>query len=276
MKDFKTLLTRTISGIIYIAIIIGCILGGETSLLIMASVFAGLAVIEFARISHEAGIKRLPAILLDIAGCICLCFSVWIFPIFVWIFVMLCRFIEELYLKDENPLANLSHSMMSQIYIGLPFGLMVAVVSFFNTCNILLAVFLFIWINDTGAFVVGSLLGRHRLFERISPKKSWEGFFGGLFFNIVAAALLCSYCSGFFGLQPSMVIWLGLAVIVTVFGTWGDLVESLIKRTLHIKDSGNLIPGHGGILDRIDSLLLVMPAVFLYLFAITQYPNPIL
>ena len=134
---------------------------------------------------------------------------------------------------------------------------------------ILLAMFFFIWINDTGAFLVGSMAGRHRLFERISPKKSWEGFFGGLFFCI-GFAFLCRYClDGLFNLEhvgADIGFWLGMAITVSVFGTWGDLVESLIKRGLHIKDSGNLIPGHGGILDRIDSLLLVLPSIFLYYF----------
>jgi phosphatidate cytidylyltransferase len=119
-----------------------------------------------------------------------------------------------------------------------------------------------IWLNDTGAYCVGSLLGKHRLCERLSPKKSWEGFFGGLVFCI-AAGIVASYILSD-SIYSFMIITISLGVVVCVFATVGDLFESLIKRTLHVKDSGNLIPGHGGILDRIDSLLFVAPAVFFF------------
>lgn len=268
MKNISKLITRTISGLIYIALIIGAILLGEDALLILSSLFAVIAVIEFTSILSKDGAVNLPVLLLDMAGCISLCFGIFIFPLFFWIFILLIRFIEELYIKENNPIRSLGISMLTQLYIGLPLGLMVALGTFFGNANVLLAIFFFIWINDTGAFVVGSLIGRNRLFERISPKKSWEGFFGGLIFNIIASILFCQFCPEFFGIESSLPLWISLAVIVTIFATWGDLIESLIKRTLHIKDSGNIIPGHGGILDRIDSLLMVMPASFLFFLAI--------
>ena len=116
-----------------------------------------------------------------------------------------------------------------------------------------------IWINDTGAFIVGSTLGKHRLFERISPKKSWEGFLEDCCSTLSQLSYSINIVATFFSLDGlSLAGWLGLGAIATVFSTWGDLVESMIKRNLHIKDSGNIIPGHGGILDRIDSLLFVM------------------
>lgn len=263
--DLKKLTVRTLSGIIYCGIIIGCILAGHEAVAIMASVFGVLAIIEFSKICSDLNVRRIPTLLLDIAGCVSLCFGVYIFPILLWIAIMIGRFIEELYINDEHPLRNLAHSMMSQIYIGVPLGCAVGISYMFNKPETLLAVFLFLWINDTGAFLVGSTIGRHRLFERISPKKSWEGFFGGLIFNLAAAFIFCKYCSDFFGLESNLPLWLGLSVVVSIFGTWGDLVESLIKRTLHIKDSGKILPGHGGILDRIDSLLLAAPAVLVYL-----------
>ena len=263
--DLKKLLVRASSGLIYVGIIIGCIFWGLIPVACMASVFAILACIEFARITHELDSRNLPHLILDIAGCVCLCFGAWIYPLLAWIAILMFRMIEQLYNTGSNPLADIAHSMMTQLYIGLPMGLMVATGDLYSTTHVLLAIFFFIWINDTGAFLVGSMLGRHRLFERISPKKSWEGFFGGLLFNIVASILFCVLCSGFFGLPSSLALWIGLGVIVTVLATWGDLVESMIKRSLGIKDSGNLIPGHGGILDRIDSTLFVMPASFIYL-----------
>lgn len=154
---------------------------------------------------------------------------------------------------------------MTQIYIGIPLGAMTLIGEWWNL-HIVLALCLMIWINDTGAFLVGSTLGKHRLFERISPKKSWEGFFGGLVFNIAASYFFSLHSISFFSIDWNYGQWIGLGIATTLFATWGDLVESMIKRDLRIKDSGNIIPGHGGILDRIDSLLMVMPASLLYLF----------
>ena len=264
----KNLVLRTVFGIVYCAIIILCVCLGETATILLASAFAVLGVLELTKIFGNLNSNRIPTILLDIAGCICLCFGIYIFPIAMWIGVMICRLIEELYIKSENPIKGLSESMMSQIYIGVPMGCMVGLATLFESPMILLAIFFFIWINDTGAFCVGSLIGKHRLFERISPKKSWEGFFGGLVFNVAFSLLFCYQFPEFFGMEANPWKWVGLATLVTIFGTWGDLVESLLKRTMHIKDSGHLIPGHGGILDRIDSLLLVAPAALLYLIMI--------
>ena len=267
--DLKKLLTRTLSGVIYCAIIILCIFWGTSAVTIMASLFGVLAVIEFTKMTTGRLQGRIIPLLLDIAGTVCLCCSTSIYPIAFWIIVMICRFVVGLYMKDENPLRSLGVSALSQLYIGIPLGCMVAIADLSARTEALLAVFLFLWINDTGAFLTGSLFGRHKLFERISPKKSWEGFIGGYLFNLIAAALFAIYCPHFFefGLYTSNSIgfWLGLATVVTVFGTWGDLVESLMKRTMHLKDSGHLIPGHGGILDRIDSLLLAAPAVLVYM-----------
>lgn len=269
--DIRKLSVRTISGIIYIGIIIAAILSGTYAVALLAILFSVLAVIEFAKICSDLSVKRIPTLILDIVGCICLSLGTFYVPLFLWIIILIARFVEELYIVSDNPLKSLSHSMVSQLYIGLPLGCMVAIADNFCSPTVLLAVFIFIWINDTGAFVIGSLFGRNRLFERISPKKSWEGFFGGVVFNCITAALLCHFVSDYFALPTDYWQWLGLACIVSVFATWGDLVESLIKRHLHIKDSGNMIPGHGGILDRIDSLLLVAPAVYIYLTALEWF-----
>ncbi len=265
--DLKKLLTRTVSGLIYCVIIVGCILLGSTGVLVLGGVLSAIACIEFSRISHEFTIRTIPVIILDIAGCLFLCLGYLGFTIIIWVAIMLARFIEQLYIKSEYPLKDLAHSMMSQIYIGVPMGIMAAIAVLLDPM-IVLAIFIFIWINDTGAFLVGSLMGRHKLFERVSPKKTWEGFIGGLVFCIGFSILFYYTANRFFGMESSLHanlgIWLGLATVVSIFGTWGDLVESMIKRTLHIKDSGNIIPGHGGILDRIDSLLLALPACAIY------------
>ena len=135
--------------------------------------------------------------------------------------------------------------------------------------------------NDTGAYCVGSLIGRHKLFPRISPGKSWEGSIGGGIVVLLVAYLIYLFDSGQLtyladaGFRSSgmltMAQWLGLGLVVVVFGTWGDLVESLFKRTLGIKDSGSILPGHGGMLDRFDSSLLAIPAAVVYLYTISLF-----
>jgi phosphatidate cytidylyltransferase len=143
-----------------------------------------------------------------------------------------------------------------------------------------LSVFIFLWMNDTGAYCIGSLIGRHKLFPRISPAKSWEGSIGGAIVVLLVAYGINILDNGGlylndFGIKPcgmlSMPEWLGLGLVVVIFGTWGDLIESLFKRTLGIKDSGSILPGHGGMLDRFDSSLLAIPAAVVYLYTISLF-----
>jgi phosphatidate cytidylyltransferase len=162
--------------------------------------------------------------------------------------------------------------MMAQMYVALPFALLNVLAFHADKVTeqigynpiLPLSVFIFLWLSDTGAYCFGSLFGKHRLFERISPKKSWEGSVGGAALSMLASLPMAQ-------LFPFMNVgeWAGLAIVVVVFGTWGDLTESLLKRRLHIKDSGNILPGHGGMLDRFDSSLLAIPAAVVYLYAIT-------
>lgn len=268
--DLKKLSIRTLSGLIYVAIILSAIYCGQYGIMALATLFGVLATIELSKICGLADRQHLPMLLLDVASTICLVNSAALIPVFVWIGVLIIRFIIQLYSHDTNPLKDMAHSALTQIYIGVPLALMVFTAYMADSAMVLLALFLMIWINDTGAFLVGCTIGRHKLFERISPKKTWEGFMGGLIFNIIAAILFCKYCP-MFKISDNVWIWIGFALVVSIFGTWGDLIESMIKRQLQIKDSGNLIPGHGGILDRIDSLLLAAPAIFLYLLITIWY-----
>ena len=169
--------------------------------------------------------------------------------------------------------------MMSQLYIDLPFS-MLNVLAFQSDADgvhyvwtLPLSVFVFLWINDTGAYLCGSLLGKHKLFPRISPGKSWEGSIGGGILVMIVAVLvwylLEQYDQNALGLNA--LEWAGLGLVIVVFGTWGDLVESLFKRTLGIKDSGNILPGHGGMLDRFDSSLMAIPAAVVYLYTLTAF-----
>ena len=188
-----------------------------------------------------------------------------------YLFLILYLFISELYKKQPNPLNNWAYAMMSQIYIALSFALLNVLayhssatesVSQYNPI-LPLSIFIFNWVNDTGAYCTGMLFGKHRLFERISPKKSWEGSIGGAVFSIIAAIVLAHFFTFL-----STGVWIGLGLTVVVFGTWGDLTESLMKRTLGIKDSGNILPGHGGMLDRFDSTLMAVPAAVVYLYLV--------
>jgi cytidylyltransferase family len=185
-------------------------------------------------------------------------------------------FISELYAKANDPINNWAYTMFGQMYIALPLS-MINVLAFRQAGNetyfyylLPLSVFIFLWTNDTGAYCSGSLFGKHKLFPRISPAKSWEGSIGGGILVLLVAALI-----GYLETQSDAPInlsipqWLGLGLVVVVFGTWGDLVESLFKRTIGIKDSGNILPGHGGMLDRFDSSLMAIPASVVYLYSLT-------
>ncbi len=272
----KSLVTRSITGIIYVGLIVGAIFGGAGWFYALALLFGVLGIVEFDRLANN---ERLSAatILLDILGTASI---ITIFAaravnprfltagLFCTLVYLVGRLISQLYISDGNALRHYAISFMGQLYIAIPLGLLTALYSF--SPSVVLVLFIMIWLNDTGAFCVGSLIGSHRLFERISPKKSWEGFFGGLAFCIACGILCHFYYPGVFRAMSLLEV-LGFSAVVSIFGTWGDLVESLIKRTLGVKDSGKILPGHGGILDRVDSLLLVSPAVMAYLLVLAVY-----
>lgn len=265
----KNLITRTITGTLFVGLIILALTLGYNYLFL--SVFASilvLALIEFYGLTQH---RNSVTFIIDTFGGLALFFgmnyatyygasTICFIP---YLFYILLRFVIQLYNKEADPLRNWAYSFMGQIYVALPIALLCAIYNLFGS-YVLLALFIFIWVNDTGAFCVGCTIGKHRLFERISPKKSWEGFFGGMFFCIIAAIIFSSYTPGYFtGL--TLTEWILLSILTSIFATWGDLCESLIKRTLNVKDSGKLLPGHGGILDRIDSLLIVSPMALLFL-----------
>jgi phosphatidate cytidylyltransferase len=187
--------------------------------------------------------------------------------------MMLIIMVIELYRKQEKPFDSLAHTFFPILYTAVPFS-MFPFSAFFRTgLNSLLpheiisfspggiiGFFILIWANDTGAYLTGVSFGRHRLMERISPKKSWEGFFGGL----IIAALTAWLLSGWFGVVDN-IHWVIIAVIISIAGTYGDLVESMLKRSTGVKDSGTIMPGHGGFLDRFDSAIISFPLVYLFI-----------
>ena len=271
-------LQRAITGVIFVAVLVGCILGGPISFTILFALISALTINEFGNIVNRMEHPRMNKPISILAGLfLFLCFGyIGVVPganeIFIpYLFLILYLFISELYKKQPNPLNNWAYAMMSQIYIALSFALLNVLayhssatesVSQYNPI-LPLSIFIFNWVNDTGAYCTGMLFGKHRLFERISPKKSWEGSIGGAVFSIIAAIVLAHFFTFL-----STGVWIGLGLTVVVFGTWGDLTESLMKRTLGIKDSGNILPGHGGMLDRFDSTLMAVPAAVVYLYLV--------
>ncbi|WP_177867021.1 phosphatidate cytidylyltransferase [uncultured Bacteroides sp.] len=274
---------RAITGVIFVGVLVGCILGGPISFSLLFALITALTIHEFGTI-----VSKQPDV--EINKPICMLAGVFLFFGFAYLgvmpgqseilipylFLLIYLLVSELYLKKKNPLNNWAYTMMSQVYIALSFA-MLNVLAYHSTGGISpyqiqynpilpLSIFIFTWINDTGAYCTGMLFGKHRLFERISPKKSWEGSIGGGVFSIIAAILMAH----FFPFM-SIGVWIGLALTVVVFGTWGDLTESLLKRTLGIKDSGNILPGHGGMLDRFDSTLMAVPAAVVYLYVISFF-----
>jgi len=282
MKNF---IVRTITAVFFVAAIVTCFLRPEAMILLFGLV-TGMTIWEFTGLVNERDGITVNQMISTVAG-------VYFFlamagynsgmtpaAVFVpYLLTLIYLMVAELYLKQEDPVNDWAYTMMSQLYIALPFSLL-NVLAFQSDADgihyvwtVPLSVFVFLWINDTGAYICGSLLGRHKLFPRISPGKSWEGSVGGGVLVIIVAVLvwylLEQYGQNALGL--SAVEWAGLGLVIVIFGTWGDLVESLFKRTLGIKDSGHILPGHGGMLDRFDSSLMAIPAAVVYLYTLTAF-----
>lgn len=203
-------------------------------------------------------------------------FAIMVPYVLTIVYLLIC----ELYTGTKNAVNTWAYTMLGQMYVAMPLAL-VNILAFEMAPDgsgarydmlLPLSVFIFLWTNDTGAYCTGSLFGKHKLFPRVSPAKSWEGSVGGAVLVLVVAAVIGYLANnGADAHTLNIYQWVGLGLTVCVFGTWGDLVESLFKRTLGIKDSGNILPGHGGMLDRFDSSLMAIPAAVVYLYTITMF-----
>ena len=276
MKNF---IQRAITGLIFVAVLVGCIIGSPLSFGLLFCIISAMATAEFCNLMNkQEGVKMNRNICVLGSITLFLCFFYYgMNPaqtgIFIpYLIIIIYLMISELYMKKEHPLNSWAYAMLSQLYVGLPFALLNVLAFQTNGTTsdsqylfiLPLSIFIFNWVNDTGAYCTGMLLGKHPLFKRISPKKSWEGSIGGCVFSIAAAFALAH----FFPIM-STAKWIGMGIIVVIFGTWGDLTESLMKRQLGIKDSGNILPGHGGMLDRFDSAIMAIPAAVVYLYLIS-------
>lgn len=267
----KNWIIRSATGIVYIAVIVAGILLGDGYFLAMSLLLAVPAILEFRRVTLKEVHESTGNAILDVLTSVFVIAALnnldngpkWLS---LALLTLMIRLVSMLYTHSDDPIRSVMSSLATLAYIALPIGLM-GCVAHTGGAHLLLLMFVLIWLNDTGAFVVGSLCGRHRLFERISPKKSWEGFFGGMAFAIIAAIVAGAYVPQYFKFA-NLAQAAGLGVIVTITATYGDLIESCLKRNARVKDSGHLLPGHGGMLDRIDSLLLVAPATFIYIYSL--------
>ncbi len=262
----KNVALRAASGAIYVAVIVAAILCGQPAFLCLCLLLGVLAMLEFNKMCQPSddSAMRWWVLGVDVVAVLAI---IWWFAIAMYLYLPV-RLAMAVFDKRSEALRSAAFSMLGVIYIGM--GLGALEVLYTNDMLIgagkypVLMFFIMIWLNDTGAFCVGSQIGRRRLCERLSPKKSWEGFWGGMAFCAlfgIAAYYLVP------GNNLSLWGWIAIGVAVSALSTVGDLFESLIKRTVGVKDSGNLIPGHGGILDRIDSLLFVAPGLAAIFFA---------
>ena len=285
--NLHSLIIRTLTGAIYVLLLVGCTIYSPVSAFFFFAVVAAATLWEFGTLMNTHLEARMPRPINAMAGVV-LVAAVWLSAIaspqtsqmFALYGLLLLYIISSsLYRHSENPLKDWALCLASQLYIAVPFALLPLLSIVYDASSSTLAynwiyplaLFIFLWVNDTFAYLCGCSLQKYipaKLFPRISPKKSWIGSIGGGLFTLLAAIIIWWW-------QPEtmpLLRWLGFALVVIVFGTWGDLVESLIKRQLGIKDSGNVLPGHGGMLDRFDSALLVIPASVIYFILTSIWP----
>ena len=281
----KNLLVRKPSGLVLVAVFVGAVLGSQWSFgaLLLLILVGGQT--EFYKLARETGLS--PQRWMGLAvGVLLFALNFIVFRQFsrsvtdeaggavlyllLYIGLLLpTLFVCELFRRSATPLANLGATLLGVLYVAVPLSLLLYVPvlagdGVWRPETVLCYIFI-IWANDVFAYLVGMTFGRHRLCERLSPKKSWEGFFGGLA-GAVATGLAAAYA-----LDANYWVWGGLALVASLSGVAGDLVESMFKREAGVKDSGQVIPGHGGVLDRFDALLLSAPYVFLYLLLVGRF-----
>lgn len=281
----RTLLLRTATGLLYVGAVVACLLLHPLAYAALFALFSALTLWEFCTLLNRQAGTQLNRLITSAAGVYLflatLAFNLGVASAAVYtpyLITLVYLLVSELYLSNPTPGLNWAYSFMAQLYVALPFALLNALA--FTVHNgpgfmgvaydwqLPLALFIFLWTSDTGAYLFGSKFGRHRLFPSISPKKSWEGSLAGACLALIASqAIALAYTPTF----SSCLFWAGFAAVVVLFGTWGDLVESLLKRKLGVKDSGSILPGHGGMLDRFDSALLAIPAAIIYLQALQTF-----
>jgi phosphatidate cytidylyltransferase len=268
----SSFLKRTISGALFIVLIIGGIILGRYSFFLVFLVLMELTMLEFYKITFKARVKPQYIYGMVLGGIVFIInhlFAIGILGHYIFLGIIpliLSIFLIELYRNHQKPIHNIAFTLLGIIYVALPFSLLNYFALSYTSyhigykTHILLGYFIMLWANDSGAYVVGLSIGKNRLFPRISPKKSWEGLVGGLFFTVLASWILSLTF-----IELSFFHWAVIGLITASTGIFGDLVESMFKRSVGVKDSGKIMPGHGGLLDRFDCVLISAPIVFVYL-----------
>jgi phosphatidate cytidylyltransferase len=270
---------RTLTGIWIVIFILGGFWLHPISFFITGFVLLGGMLYEYYLMIRSTGVRpqMVTGILTGLTAYVISTLIAWGQLTANWLLVLIPIFsvimVAELYRKQEKPFDSLAHTLFAVIYTALPMsmlpfsafsrtglGTLVPCRTIEFSPGIVVGFFALLWVNDTAAYLTGVSFGKHRLMERISPKKSWEGFFGGL----TAAAAVALILSGWLGVLDKKG-WIMVSLIITIAGTYGDLVESMLKRSIGVKDSGTVMPGHGGFLDRFDSLIISFPLVYLYI-----------
>ena len=270
----SNLAQRTITGIALVILVIAAIVIGRYFFTFLFLLFTVVGLWEFYSLVERAGIfpNKIAGIL---AGAVLFATNAliamriveiqWLLVNFVFVFII---FLLELYRNDPNPFTNIAFTFFGLLYVAVPFSLL----SYFPNpaflpgvyhASLLLGFFFMVWINETGAFLIGTAMGKHKLFQRVSPKKTWEGVIGGGMLTLISAWFISVYYT-----YVSLTDWLVIASIIVVLGTYGDLFESMFKRSINAKDSGSILPGHGGVLDRFDGVFMAAPFVFVYLLMV--------
>lgn len=262
---------RALTGTVFVTVLLGCTYWSQTSFAILFFIISILGVWEFYGLAEKTNARPQKITGTLVAASVFISTVLvamgYFTPSFLLINIPLIFsvFIAELYSKASDPFKNIAFTLIGVVYVAVPFALLnfITLVDGNYTYQMLFGFFFILWSNDTGAYLAGSALGKNKLFARVSPGKSWEGSIGGAILSFIVAFFI----SGWFT-SITMFDWMVIASILIVIGTLGDLVESLFKRSIGVKDSGTILPGHGGILDRFDSLILASPFVFTYLYCV--------
>ncbi len=256
---------RALTGLLFVSTVVGSILYHPILFFLVCLLVAVIGMIEMKRLLERKydrvnliaslllGLTFQVLVFLDTQDIVDSRWYVLLMPI-IWI-----PFVHELFKGGENPFQRIGLTLLVPIYVSLPLTFLYLMGWMEGSFNgyYLLGFFSLVWCNDTGAYLVGVTMGKHKLYERISPKKTWEGFIGGVLFTFLAAYIIFKLT-----LLASLEVWMAAGFLVSTFGTLGDLIESMLKRNVNIKDSGSILPGHGGILDRFDAVLFAAPMVF--------------
>ena len=270
----KTFITRTLTAIVFVAVLLSGIMYNYVSFATLFFVVSVWGLYEFYQLSEKLGAKPYKWIGLITGGFLYLASTYFFSFVEMNLYHLVPAFLFTIFLValfDKNPhtILNITYTLTGIIYAVIPFVLLLKIACFDNGSNYdlipfnahyVLGIILLIWLNDSAAYLVGSMIGKHKLYERISPGKTWEGTIGAAIIT-----MCCSYIISSWFPELAFIHWLCISIIVAVIGTAGDLVESMLKRQAGVKDSGKIMPGHGGILDRFDSLLFVSPFIYAYL-----------